>query len=118
MQAQQRCFNSFCGAYNEERPHESLSMTSPASHYQPSARHYPSKLPEIDYPGYFDTRRVSPNGVIYIGNRNVYISHLLRGQDIGLEQIDDDQWEVYFSFYRLGRVTLPTKSQSYCSIFV
>lgn len=120
MAAQQRCFDRFRAAYNEERPHEALEMTPPARHYQPSARAYPATVPAIEYPGYFDTRRVTPNGVIYLNNRLVYISHLLRRQDVGLEQIDDGQWEVYFSFYRLGRITLSPnlKPRGYCSIRV
>ena len=120
MAAQQRCFDQFRVAYNVERPHEALEMTPPARHYQPSARAYPATLPSIQYPGYFDTRRVTPNGVIYLNNRLVYISHLLRRQDVGLEQIDDGQWEVYFSFYRLGRITLrpDLKPGGYCAIRV
>lgn len=118
MAAQQRCFNGFRGARNNERPHEALEMTTPASHYQPSARRYPAKRPEIAYPGYFETRRVSPAGLIYLNNRIVYISGLLDREHVGLEQIDDDPWEVYFSFYRLGWIKLAHKPQGYCSISV
>lgn len=116
--AQQRCFDDFRIAYNEERPHEALDMTPPARLYQPSERYYPSSLPAIEYPGYFETRRVSPSGAIYLRNRHIYVAYLLAGEYVGLEQIDDDRWEAYFSFYRLGRITLPAKPQNYCSIQV
>ena len=62
MAAQQRCFDDFRNAYNDERPHQALAMTSPASHYAASPRAYPGRLPEIDYPGYFEVRRVAHSG--------------------------------------------------------
>lgn len=118
MAAQQRCFDDFRNAYNDERPHQALAMTSPASHYAASLRAYPARLPEIDYPGYFEIRRVAHSGLVYIANRIVYVSHLLVGQDVGLEQIDDKQWEAYFSFYRLGRINLPKRTGGYCRVQV
>lgn len=36
--AQQRNFNAFRHEYNEERPHEALGQTTPASHYGASPR--------------------------------------------------------------------------------
>lgn len=118
MAAQQRCFDRFQADYNDDRPHEALNMTPPTAHYQPSPRDYPARLPGIDYPGYFDVRRVAHSGLIYIGNRVVYVSHLLVGQDIGLEQIDEARWEAYFSFYRLGRIELPKHKGGYCRVRV
>ena len=53
-----------------------------------------------------------------LANRLVQVSHLLKGQDIGLEQIDDDRWRVYFSFYPLGRIELPRHSKGYGRIRV
>lgn len=80
--------------------------------------HTRPRLPEIDYPGYFEIRRVAHSGLVYIANRIVYVSHLLVGQDVGLEQIDDKQWEAYFSFYRLGRINLPKRTGGYCRVQV
>src|ERR1700689_478769 len=45
---QQERFDEFRREYNEERPHESLGQTTPASHYQPSAREYPRRLAEVE----------------------------------------------------------------------
>ena len=118
MAAQQRCFDDFQHAYNDERPHQALAMTAPASHYAASPRPYPARPPDIEYPGYFEVRRVANSGLVYIANRVVYVSHLLVGHDIGLEQIDENQWEAYFSFYRLGRINLPKRAGGYCRVRV
>lgn len=102
FQAQQRRFDAFRVDYNEERPHEALDQRPPASCYQRSPRVYPARLPEPEYPGYFVTHRVSSTGVIYAHNGQVYLSHLLAGERVGLEQIDDGVWDAYFGPIRLG----------------
>ncbi|AWN15537.1 hypothetical protein [Salinisphaera sp. LB1] len=94
-------------------------MTHPPTGSQSaSTRDYLARLPGIDYPGYFDVRRVAHSGLIYIGNRVMCVSHLLVGQDIGLEQIDEARWEAYFSFYRLDRIELPKHKGGYCRVRV
>jgi putative transposase len=32
----------------------------------------------------------------------VYVSHLLKGHSVGLNEIDTGQWEVYFGPVKLG----------------
>lgn len=103
LRAQQRQFNLFCEEYNELREHESLNQTTPASHYQPSPRPYPSRLPELVYPDYFERRRVCKNGVIYCRNGQVYLSPILCNEWIGLECIDDGIWAAYFGPAYLGQ---------------
>ncbi|MDX8402910.1 MAG: IS481 family transposase [Mariprofundaceae bacterium] len=104
--SQQRRFDKFKYEYNHERPHESLDQTTPASHYQVSSREYPNKLPEIEYPDYFMVKPVSSNGVLYAHNGQVYVSNLLIGEQIGIEEIDDGVWDIYFGPVRLGGYNL------------
>jgi hypothetical protein len=33
---------------------------------------------------------------------NVFVAHALEGEAVGLEQIDDRNWRVWFSFYEIG----------------
>jgi hypothetical protein len=42
--AQQRRFDEFRREYNEQRPHQALGQTTPASHYEPSPREYPRRV--------------------------------------------------------------------------
>jgi transposase InsO family protein len=58
--AQQRRLDIFRHEYNHERPHEALDQTPPAAHYHASPREYPSKLPAIEYPDYFEIK-LSPS---------------------------------------------------------
>lgn len=88
--------------YNEQRPHEGLAQRSPGSCYAASPRLYPPRLPELEYPSYFQRSRVSQNGLIYWRALRVYISYLLAGEWVGLEAVGDGLWDAYFGPVRLG----------------
>ncbi len=111
-QAQQRRFDHFRERYNELRPHESLKQCPPASCYSPSQRRMPSRLPPVSYPGHFRQARVNPNGTIWLNGVNVYIGYLLKGETIGLEQLDNELWEVSFGRMRICRINKNKKESS------
>lgn len=99
----QQCrFDEFRHDYNNVRPHESLGQKPPATCYQPSARPMPEKLPELQYPGHFQRALVNCNGVIYESGDRVYVGGLLKGEHVGLEEIDNGIWDVYFGPVKLG----------------
>jgi putative transposase len=104
LQAQQRRFLGFQREYNFERPHEALGQETPASVYQPAGRHLPRKLPPIDYPGHFEVRLVSRNSGIRWKGHWVCVTHTLAGEYVGLEEVADGIWEVYFGPVKLGRM--------------
>jgi len=100
--AQQTQLDRFRTHYNEQRPHEGLEQHTPQSCYSPSRRPYPEHLPEPEYPGYFHCPKVSANGIAYWTGRRIYIGYLLAGERIGLEEVGDGIWAVYFGPVRLG----------------
>lgn len=102
--AQQKRFNQFRQEFNEERPHEALDGLVPADVYENSSRQMPGKLLEPEYPDRYEVRYVSANGGIRWKSRWVNVSSVLVGEHIGLEEIDDGLWDVYFANYRLGRL--------------
>lgn len=100
--AQQLQFDQFRIHYNEHRPHEGLGQRSPLSCYQPSNRPYPEKLPELEYPGYYHCQKVSSNGIACWTGKRIYIGYLLAGEIVGLEEVANGIWQVYFGPVRLG----------------
>jgi len=104
LPAQQRKFNSFRREFNDERPHEALDQQTPASLYQPSSREMPNRLPPLVYPDRFEVRYVSGNGGIRWRCGWVNVSTVCIGEYVGLEEIDDGIWNVYFGPLRLGRL--------------
>jgi transposase InsO family protein len=102
--AQQRRFNRFRAEFNHERPHEALDMQTPASRYEPSPRPMPQRLPPLEYPDRFEVRYVSANGGIRWNKRWVNVSITCVGEYVGLEEIDEGVWNVYFGPLKLGRL--------------
>lgn len=103
---QQGTFNTFRTEYNEVRPHESLGQETPASKYRSSPRRMPERLPELEYPGHYRIASVSSHGVVYCFGRIIYVGHLLTGEHIGMDEIDDGVWNLYYGPVRLGRFDL------------
>lgn len=104
LAAQQRKFNRFREEFNNERPHEALDQETPASIYEPSRRDMPNKLPPLEYPDRFEVRYVSANGGIRWNKDWVNVSVVCAGEYVGLEEIDDGIWNVYFGPLKLGRL--------------
>lgn len=100
--AQQRRFNAFRTDFNEVRPHEALRQKPPASVYHPSPRPFPARLQNPEYPPHFEVRKVSTNGGIRWHHVWINVSHLLGGDYIGLEEVAEDIWQVFFGPVTLG----------------
>jgi putative transposase len=101
---QQRKFNVWRREFNEDRPHEAHDGLTPHDVHIPSSRRMPSKLLAPEYPDRFEVRYVSANGGIRWYKKWVNVSSVLIGEYVGLEEVDDGQWDVYFANYRLGRL--------------
>jgi transposase InsO family protein len=100
---QQLVFDTFRHEYNHERPHEALDQIRPASIYESSSQPYPDHLPPITYPGHFETRRVSHNGMMRWRDDRIFISKTLIGETIGFEEVDDGIWSVFYGNVLLAR---------------
>ena len=103
LRAQQRAFEHFMREYNEQRPHEALGQQTPASHYQPSPKSFPGRLPKAPpYPDEWRSRTVSRTGQMKWDGHDIQITAALRGERIGLKPIGDGVWEIYFLELLLG----------------
>lgn len=119
LSAQQMSLNSFVQEYNEIRPHEALGMETPASIYRSSPRQYQSKIRSYDYPGDFKVLKVMKSGALRWGSYHwVYISTAARGRYIGLEELGNGIWKVYYRNVLLGLMDekLITHKEQYLKI--
>ena len=107
--SQQQRFDLFRDEYNAVRPHQALGDATPASLYTRSPRPYPSAPPPLEYPSHFEVRLVSANGGIRWLSDWVNVSHVLGGEYVGLEEIDEGEWDLYFGRMRLGRFHEPLR---------
>jgi putative transposase len=102
MRSQQRRFDEFRVEYNQQRPHEALDQKTPADLYQPSPRPYPSRVPEPEYGGDMKIRYVRHSGEIKWQGRRMYLGEVLAKENVGLEQVAEDHWLIYFCKMPLG----------------
>jgi transposase InsO family protein len=101
--AQQRRFNRFRGIYNHERPHETLGQVPPATRWIPSPRAYPELLPAPDYPAHYLKRLVSSAGAFAFHHQLTHLSSALAGEWVGMEEVGDGIWSVYFCTEEVAR---------------
>jgi transposase InsO family protein len=109
---QQQRFDEFRAEFNDERPHESLGQTTPASVYTASARPYPETPSAPEYPGHFETRKVDAAGIFTFRQHRYFLARPLRKNWIGLLEIDDNVWSIRFYDHELGRINPRTGTLS------
>ncbi len=100
---QQQALDRFRQQYNEVRPHEALQMRTPASVYQPSARSFPARVPEPEYPDSMLVRSVRLKGHFRWKKHDVFLSEVLWGESVGLLPEDDRWFTIYFAQLPLAR---------------
>jgi hypothetical protein len=102
LRRQQQAFMDFEKEYNYERPHEALGNRTPADLYERSKREYPSKLPDLEYPEGALLRRISQQGSLKWKCERTFVSEVLAREVVGLVEIDDALFEVYYGPLRIG----------------
>lgn len=94
--SQQRRFDRFRQEYNQDRPHEALGQQPPAAAYETAQRSYPQQVPEPEYPGHWERRRVRRDGSVKFQGREYFLSEALRGETTGWVEVDEDIWQIWF----------------------
>jgi len=102
FRSQQHKFDGFLEEYNIIRPHEALDMRTPAEVHIRSKREYPGIIRDWCYDKNLRTRMVTANGAMRWGQGFVMISSGLLGKYVGLEEIEDGLWRVYYRHVELG----------------
>lgn len=95
LAAQQPRLNAIRRTYNYIRPHRALNGKTPMSLYQPSERRFPKKLPQLEYPGHFEVRKVRANGDLLWKSTLIFLSEVFAREPVGLEERDDGIWSIY-----------------------
>ena len=73
-----------------------------------SPRELPETLPGPEYPGHCEIRQARANGILYFKNQQIFLSELLSGHEVALEEIADGVWSIYFYTILLARLDVRT----------
>jgi len=106
---QQAKFDAFIEEFNNQRPHEALSMKCPAEVYAPSPRPYQG-IPAPHYPFHDKTVVITSCGRLCLYRKKINLSTCLAGQAVGVREVDDGIWLVSFMHYDLGYIDLEEKT--------
>ena len=101
--AQQGCFDAFRDRYNAERPHEALDGQTPNQRWTPSPRPYPEARLTPAYAAVLEVRRVSHGGTISWRGTLIFLTEVLRGEHVALDEVDDDCWNIVYYTTVLAR---------------
>lgn len=100
---QQQEFNRFRHEFNFVRPHEHLGQKTPASIYKVTARRELHMVPPASYPTHFILRKVSGNSAFRWHSRAIFVTHSLAGESVGIEEVEDGIYSVWYRHFLLGR---------------
>ena len=78
-------------------------METPAAVYEGSARRFPARVPEPEYPETMLVRSVKHQGQFRWKKQDVFLSEVLWGERVGLLPVDDRWYTVYFSHIPIAR---------------
>ncbi len=106
LSLQQEKFLQFKKYYNNRRYHEALGQQTPASVYKPSRPIWDGKFKPIEYPSYYEVRKVCAGGLISWKGTYFFISEMLRGEYVGLREIEVGIMGIYFGPILLGKINM------------
>lgn len=106
LQEAQEQFDIWRQVYNHERPHEGIGLACPGDRYQRSSRIYPEVLPPLEYKETDEVRKVESSGLVNFKGARYYLGEHLRGELVGIREVEDGVYDIYFSRTRLRRCDL------------
>lgn len=103
---QERLFRDFQSYYNHERPHEALGQVPPATIYTTSYRKWDGVLRSPEYPEHYEKRKIMKCGCIAWLGGNYFISETLYGEYVGLWEVGNGYYNIYYGSIQLGQIDL------------
>lgn len=86
MEDAERKFAEYRDFYNNERPHHSLKLDTPAQHYEKSKRAYDPNIKEWEYPEGCRICKVKSSGYITVDGQGYFLSEAFGGREIAVKK--------------------------------
>ena len=104
IQEAQEAFDAYRFYYNYERPHQAIGNLPPISRYKFVKRQFPQPPVPIFYPQGSLLRKVRANGCIHFNGSEIYISDILIGKMVKIEQ-NKKLLDIYYDKNLIKSVT-------------
>ncbi len=102
---EQLALDRFRFVFNEVRPHEALGQKTPAELYRRSSRELPARLVSPEYPARMHVRKLDRDGRMrWNGSGHILVASVLGHEPVGLDEIADNVWRLYFGTVVLADV--------------
>jgi transposase InsO family protein len=100
-------FDKWRYMYNNERPHEALSLDVPAKHYKTSKLKLPSIIKEPEYDDGNVLRKVNCKGYISINRHRYYLSESFIGKYVQLlNDVSEQNLRLIYGNFQIGKIDL------------
>ena len=115
LEIQQAILDKWRQEFNHVRPHDGIEGRTPGEAYKPSPKRFTTPAP-YPYPDHFATVRVARNGVFWRDGDHYHVGAAFGGHRIGLEQLDELTWRIWFAHVDCGTIELiPRRFDSFVS---
>ena len=104
LEEQKMKLDEFREYYNFIRPHEAVGQKTPGSVYSPSSREWKGRLVSPEYDSDIRMGRVKSCGKLSFRGEEIYISRALERESVGLKEIENGIFEVYYGPILLGTI--------------
>ena len=100
-------FQTYREFYNQERPHHSLCLDTPASRYTKSERVYTDEVTPWEYPDGCEIRKVKSTGYITLNGSGFFLSEAFGDKAIAIrESHTSGRVNLYFRQFIIGQIDL------------
>jgi putative transposase len=104
LSSQQISLDTFRHNYNYVRPHEALTMQTPANVHVLSPRKWTGEERSPIYLPDDETRGVDKRGQVGWNGKRFFTSEILWGEQVGIRWVEEDTFAVYYGPVLLGHV--------------
>lgn len=103
----QRSFDTWRQQYNRIRPHDSLGLDTPATHYEPSTRSYRPNLPPYEYGSNDQVRKVGRNLVISFERYQIFLGKPFEGKKVAVRPtVESGTYTLHYCHQQVGKFDL------------
>jgi transposase InsO family protein len=104
----QQAFDRWRTTYNLDRPHQALDQEVPASHYRPSIRAMPKRLPQVEYDDHEIVRVVgTTKAYISFKGRLWKVPQAFCGERLAIRPLaTDGHYGIFFDAYEIATIDL------------